>query len=139
MAMRWTFHLPSYAGQPWKEEYLKLTEDGEATWSSEGGEGDVDVDEELTPKGKPRRDPTVECHGHLGPGLHRRLVTAAQQAMAVGCTQKAPRAVDAAATTTIAVTWEGAIKSCTVQRSGGRYVEFEKVRSEVIDRLCHKR
>jgi hypothetical protein len=136
MAMRWTFHLPSFEGQPWKNEHLKVTEDGTAEWESEGGEGDSEVDEELAPKPK-GKTPPLRCQGHVGPILHRRLVTAAQKAMAAGCTQKATRRVDFA-TTTMAVTWEGEIKSCDVGRAGGGYAAFEKVRAEVIDGICRR-
>jgi hypothetical protein len=137
MAMHWTFRLPSFDGQPWKNEYLKVTEDGAAVWESESGEHEAEVDEELSPKPNDKsRTPPVRCQGHVGPLLHRRLVVAAQKAMVLGCSaQTAPRRVDFA-TTTIAVTWEGAIRSCQVGRTGGAYAAFEKVRTEVVGGIC---
>ncbi len=143
MAMRWTFDLPSFDGQPWRRERLALAESGDATWESARGEGDGDIDEELSPA----KDTAVkreQCRGHLGPALHRRLVLAAQKAMASGCAQKAA-ATDRlgrraeVATTTIAVTWEGEIKTCALGRSGGSYAAFEQVRSEVVGAICARR
>jgi hypothetical protein len=143
MAMRWTFDLPSFDGHPWTRERLALVESGEATWESEQGEGDGDVDEELSPAkaAAVKRD---RCHAHVGPALHRKLVTAARAAMASGCAQKGA-ATDRLgrraeyATTTIAVTFEGEIKTCALGRSGGSYAAFEQVRSEVVGVVCARR
>lgn len=138
MAMRWTHHLPSVAGRPWSEQYLKVTEEGEASWEASSGGGDGDLDETLQPAPNAgNAAPAVRCRGRVGPGLHRRLVEAARRAMTVGCTAKAAP-VDAA-TTTLAVTWEGDIKSCNVARSGGGYAAFEQVRSEVVSTVCQGR
>jgi hypothetical protein len=137
MAMRWTFHLPPAHGQAWSRQRLEVVEDGTATWETEGGQGDADVDESLSP-GPSARPEALRCQGHLGPVLHRKLVEAARAAMASGCTARAARLVDAA-TTSLAVTWEGVIRSCTVARSGGGYAIFEQVRSEAVDVACRRR
>jgi hypothetical protein len=143
MAMRWTFHLPSFEGQPWADQRLALSENGDATWESRRGEGDGDVDEELSPpKGEaPKVD---RCQAHLRPDLHRKLVLAARRAMASGCAQKAAaadrlgRRADVA-TTTLAVTYEGETKACALGRSGGSYAAFEEVRAEVLGVVCARR
>jgi hypothetical protein len=143
MALRWSFHLPSFDGQPWTTQRLALADTGDATWESERGEGDGDIDEELSPAKDAARK-QERCRAHLGPGLHRKLVEAARRAMASGCAQKEATTdrlghhVDTA-TTTIAVTWEGEIKKCTLGRSGGSYVAFEQVRSEAAFVLCARR
>jgi hypothetical protein len=140
--VRWTFHLPSFDGQPWRKESLSIAESGDATWDSARGEGDGDIDEELSPpKDKPVK--TERCNAHLGPELHRKLVEAARRAMASGCAQKGAtdrvgHPVDTA-TTTIAVTRQGELKQCTVARAGGGYVAFEQARAEAVAAICAKR
>jgi hypothetical protein len=135
MAMRFTYQLPSIAGRPWSTQRLVLAEDGGATWDAETGGGDGEVDETLTPIPARAVDP-VRCRGHLGPILHRKLVEAARRAMASGCKMKAPR--PEGSTTTMAVTWEGEVRSCTLERSGGSYLAFEKAREEAVAVLCKK-
>jgi hypothetical protein len=136
-AMRWTHELPSVAGRPWQKQRLEVREDGSATWESAAGGGDGDVDEELTPR--PRAViPPVVCRGRVAPEQHRSLVAAARKAMAAGCKQQGGRRVDEA-TTTMAVTWQGEISSCTLRRSGGSYALFEKERAAVVEELCRRR
>lgn len=133
-AMRWTFQLPSFHGQPWRTDRLAVGEDGAATWESEGGEGDGDVDEFLATK--PRTAETrSRCAGRLAPAVQRRLVEAARQAMTAGCNK--PTRVDPA-TTTMAVTTDGVTRSCEVGRSGGSYLAFERAREEIVNLLCRK-
>jgi hypothetical protein len=145
MATRWTFDLPSTSGRPWSKQGLAVTEDGNVTWDSESGGGDGEVDETLSPVSDNRSaTPAVHCRGHVGPALHRKIVDAARRAMAQGCTAKTQavdrtaRPVDAAVTS-LAVTWEGEVKSCTIARSGGGYAAFEQVKAEVITAVCAKR
>jgi hypothetical protein len=137
MAMRWTFHQPEVAGRGSTTQRLAVLEDGSATWTAEGTAGDGDLDEALGSRAGAGPAP-VACRGRLGPRLHRRLVEAARRAMTLGCTARAPRLVDEASTS-LAVTWEGEIRSCTVPRAGGGYVAFEQVRAEVIAGLCPPR
>jgi hypothetical protein len=63
--------------------------------------------------------------------------------MASGCAQavaadRLGRPADAA-TTTLAVSWAGEIKSCEVGRSGGGYASFEEVRAEAVAAICARR
>lgn len=138
MAMRWTFDLPSVSGRPWSKQHLAVTEDGSVSWESESGGGDGEVDETLTPVANGGAAPAVRCRGRVGPGLHRKVVEAARRAMSAGCKAKAARQVDEAVTS-IAVTWEGEVKACTVARSGGGYAAFEQVKGEVIAAACARR
>jgi hypothetical protein len=139
MAMRWTLDRPPLSGQPGTTQRFALLENGDATWESVRHGGDGEVGEELSPS--QRAAPAVEqCRGHLDPAQQRGLITAARRAMASGCAQTAAadrlgRLADAA-TTTMAVTWAGEIKSCNVGRSGGSYAAFEKVRVEVVAAIC---
>jgi len=135
MAMRYTYQLPSVAGHPWSAQRLLLAEDGSATWEAEAGGGDGEVDETLTPIPARAAD-AVRCRGKLGPILHRELVEAARRAMASGCKRRAPH--PEGSTTTMAVTWEGETKSCTLERSGGGYVAFERAREEAVAALCKR-
>lgn len=138
MAMRWTYQLPSTDGRPWTKQHLAIAEDGAATWESESGGGDGEIDETLSPVAGDRgASPAVRCRGHVGPGLHRRIVEAARRAMASGCQAKAAP-VDAAVTS-LAVTWEGEIKACNVARSGGGYAAFEQVKTELVAAACARR
>jgi hypothetical protein len=142
MAVRWTYRLPPVAGQPGVAQRLSVSEAGDASWASERGGGDGDVDEELSPA-RGAASEVERCQGHLGQDLHRRLVVAARKAMASGCAQavatdRLGRRPDAA-TTTIAVTWAGEIKSCDVGRSGGSYALFEEVRAAAVAAACARR
>jgi hypothetical protein len=142
MAARWTFHEPSAGGRPSVTERLAVLESGDATWESASAGGDGDVDEEL---GGTRAKPgeVTRCRGHLGPTRHRALVVAARRAMESGCAKanaidRLGRPAEAGATT-LAVTWEGAITSCDVGRSGGTYAAFERLRADVVASLCARR
>jgi hypothetical protein len=136
MAMRWTLQVPSVDGRPWTRQSFEIKADGSATWESATGGGDGDVKEDLTEEPSAARK-VVRCGNRLDPDVHRRLVDAARRAMAAGCaqtTQAAPRIDDAS--TTMAVTWLGETRSCSVARSGGSYVAFEKERTLAVAQLC---
>jgi hypothetical protein len=138
MALRWTLHLPPVGGHAWTRKHLEVTEDGSALWESDAGGGDGDIDEALSDRpvtlgAKPRM---TRCRGRVAPTLHRKLVEAARKAMASGCTDREP-GLDAASTT-LAVTWQGEIKSCTLGRTGGSYALFEQARTEVLAGVCKR-
>jgi hypothetical protein len=142
MAVRWTFQLPASGAQAATMQRLTLLESGDAAWESTRAGGDGDIDEELSPS-RPAAPQVERCRGHVGPTRHRRLVAAARQAMVSGCAQAVARdrlgRPPDAATTTLAVTWAGAITSCDVGRSGGGYAAFEQARVELLAALCARR
>jgi hypothetical protein len=133
-AMRWIYLLPPFHGQPWRSARLLVEEDGAASWESQAGEGDGDVDESLEPQQR-RPDATTRCAGKLALSVHRRLVEAARQAMNAGCNK--PTRVDPAATT-LSLREGGVTRSCEVGRSGGSYLAFERAREDVVSLLCRK-
>ena len=135
MAVRWTLHLPSVGGRPWTRQHLEVKEDGTGLWEADTGGGDGDVTEALTERPNASRK-VIRCGKRLDPALQRKLVDAARRAMSVGCSEEAPP-IDAASTT-MALVSQGQVQSCTVTRSGGGYVLFERVRVEAVAQLCKR-
>jgi len=133
--MRWTLHLPSVGGRPWTRQHFEVKQDGSAIWESDTGGGDGDVTEALTERPNAARK-VVRCGKRIDPALQRALVDAARRAMSAGCSLDAPP-IDAASVT-MTVSWQGEARSCTVARSGGGYVLFEKARTEAVNRLCQR-
>jgi len=135
VALRWTLHLPSVGGRPWTRQHLEVKLDGTALWESDTGGGDGDLTEALTEKPNASRK-VVRCLKRLDPTVQRKLVEAARRSMSAGCSQEAT-AIDAASTT-IALAWQGESMACNVARSGGGYVAFEKARTEAVTLICQR-
>lgn len=138
MAVRWSLSIPPSGGLPQTTQRFEVNEAGDVTWESVTSGGDGEVNEELQPVPGTQGDRREACKGHIGPALHAKVVTAAKRALGSGCTAKAgPRQIDMGMTA-MAVTFEGAMTTCTVLRTGGAYARFEEAKTEAVNRICKR-